>query len=106
MSVADTTELEQLRAFKKLVCDGTFWVVLNMNDTFGPASADAEEMPVEDIQHVLPLFMQYGMDALNAYAAVRRGGDVMEGLQTAGYRLAKEKLLVIKAHVPHFAVDY
>lgn len=97
-------ELARLQAFGELVMDGSFQITLNMNDTFAFASADAEDMPTYDIKHVVPLFQQYGHDALNAYAAVKRGYDVMDdpSLRTSGYYDAKAKLLVLKSNIPYF----
>lgn len=96
-------ELVGLRAFSEIV-DGADLLVLNMNDTFGFACADAEEMPTYDLKHVVPLYQQYGNDALTAYAAVKRGCDVMEDprLRTQGYYDAKAKLQVLKANIPFF----
>lgn len=99
--MTDQEELTELRQYRKLV-ETSFWLALNMNDVFGFGCADAENMPVEDIKHVLPLFNQYGYDALLAYAAVKRGGDPLKQLRTIGYWDAKEKLNMLRDNIPGF----
>lgn len=97
-------EIQDLKDFRSLVEDGSFVILLNMNDTFAWATADAERMPTEDIKHVLPLYQKYGDDALNAYAAVKRNCDVMDHpkLRTDKYYAAKEALLVFKKTIDGF----
>lgn len=104
MTSEEQQELRDLRALQSIVLEGSFHVVLNMNDTFGWACSDAEEMPVEDIVHMVPLFQQYGHDAINAYAAVKRDCDAMDHPQvrTQKYWDAKEKIKVLKANIPYF----
>lgn len=81
-----------------------FWIVLNMNDTFGWACADAEQMPVEDLKKFLPIYKKYQHDATNAYAAVKRGCDVMDHpkLRTPNYYLAKAEIEQIKQGDKYF----
>lgn len=102
MTNEETKELTELRAFKNMVLEGGFWLVVNMNDTFGYACADAEEVPVEDLVHIRPLYQQYGPDALNAYSSVKRKVDVLKELRSPGYYDAKEKIQMLKATIPYF----
>lgn len=52
---------------------GTVSCLLNMNDTFAYACADAEEVPLGDLPAVLAYWHTYGASGLKAWVAIRRG---------------------------------
>jgi len=53
--------------------DGKF--LLNMNDTFCWACADAEEVPFEELKDAVSLFSNFGYDGLIYWVAEKRGID-------------------------------
>ena len=63
---------DRLDAFEVLLA-GAFSIILNMNDTFALATADAESFDTDDFEAMVPLLVQYGRHALTAYVAVKRG---------------------------------
>ena len=103
MTDDEKKELEELR-WLNCFLSKQFYVTLNMNDTFGWACADTEDMPVWDIKKFLPVFMKYKHDATNAYAAVKRGCDVMDHpkLRTPEYYLAKAEIEQIKNSTKYY----
>lgn len=76
---------------------GSHGLWLNLNDTFDYATADAMLLPWEDVPRIETAVCTYGLAALNAYAAVVRGRDVLEELQTPEYWKAKAYLAELDA---------
>ena len=64
------TDAEKLAAYEELM-ECSFYVILNMNDTFGGAG-ESEEMNSDDVEEMLPLIHEYGAKAVIAYAAVKQ----------------------------------
>lgn len=87
------TELFEHDALFVWVNNGAVTCALNMNDTFGYATADCEEVPMEDVQTVARLWRDFGAAGMTAWAAVRRGDEPIEPRQTERYHAAR-KLLV------------
>lgn len=104
MTLEEKQELDNLRSFKEMILEGCHFVLLGMNDTFAWACADCEQVDVYDLPHLVPLFKQYGYDALNAYVAIKRGQDVLDHpkLRTQEYWAAKEKIKVLKDNIEYF----
>ena len=77
--------------FLKKYC---FWISINMNDTFGWACADYEQVDIEDIPKILEIEERFGSDGVNAFCAGIRGEDVMDHpeLRTQQYYEAKKFL--------------
>ena len=71
-------------------------LVLNMNDTFAFATADAEEVPPSQWQEVADIYKEFGRDGLTAWTAIRRNAEPIHckcGHDGPGYTKAKEALL-------------
>lgn len=72
-------------------------VTLNMNDTFGYASADSVEISYWDLQKLKKLYAEYGQDAFIAYAALKkRKLNPIPPLITPAYKKAKEEVLYLR----------
>src|SRR5579883_651631 len=85
--------MTELEAYKEIV-DDCFTLVLNMKDAFHWATADAEDMPADDVLKIVPVVQKYGAHtALLAYAAISRGYDSEhKKLLTGDYWAAKKEL--------------
>jgi hypothetical protein len=75
-----------------------FHHTLNMNDTFGWACSDSEEIDSGDLMDMLPLYEKYSYDAFTAYVSVKRGGElpIMPLLTDNFYKAKKEIELLAK----------
>lgn len=99
--MADTPRLtaDEVQRVLEVLMEDSFGIRLNMNDTFAPM-ADYEDMPIDDLEPMLPLIAKYGSAALTAYAAVRRGKEPMRckcNHRSEGYYAAKREIETIKA---------
>lgn len=98
---------EREKAFEELL-KGSFWVDLNMNDTFAFACADSEKFNADDFDLMVPVIAKYGQSALTAYAAVRRGAEPITcpcGHDGPDYQAAKKEIEAIKAANEYFMMD-
>ena len=73
----------------------TFWVDINLNDTFHYATADSESISADDLQDMEPIFDEFGFDAaIVAYVAILRGYDpTIPQVVTQEFKQAKAKIL-------------
>lgn len=72
---------EDLKIYKELY-DSSFGIRFNMNDTFGWATADEEDISTDNLDVLMPLLRIYGVDeVLDAYVSVKRGYEVMDELK-------------------------
>jgi hypothetical protein len=81
------------------ILEGSFSFTLNMNDTFGFACADAEDMSVDDFEELIPIIAKYGHYALTAYVAVKRDAEPIHcscGHDTKPFQDAREEIKAIK----------
>lgn len=62
------------------------WLV--MNDIFGYASADGEEIPLEEFPTVVKVWNKYEIDGLIAWASLRRKEEPILPLRTENYKAA------------------
>jgi hypothetical protein len=69
----------------KLLCDHSFAIILNANDTFYYASADATTVDSEDIWKLLQVYAKYGDDGVLAFQAKIRDEEVLGQLITNKY---------------------
>ncbi len=95
---------DRMRAMRTLV-DASDTFVLNMNDTFGFATADVEEMDSEDFERMVPVIARHGRAALVAYAAVKRRAEPIDckcNHRSDAYRAARKEIEAIKARNPYF----
>ena len=72
--------------------DDKVYVELNMNDTFGYACADGEELKVEDFEVASKLYKQFENDGLTAFVAQKRNADPLKELVNEKYKAAREYL--------------
>lgn len=77
-----------------------FSVSLNMNDTFGWACAESEEVAIIDLPKLLDVWEKFGSSGVDAFAAVQRDEDVMDhkAVRTPLYYAAKEYLKNYEFH--------
>lgn len=73
------------------------WVMPNLNDTFGYASADSEKLYMDGDPNgnqgtLVAVVSRFGHAGLIAYCAKVRGCEPLEELQTPDYRAAKAAL--------------
>ena len=67
-------------------------VELNMNDTFGYACSDSQDVPLADLHTVSMMWGDFGDDGLIAYAAFIRQRDPIAPRMNAGYMKARAML--------------
>jgi len=77
---------------KDMLLEDCVGIVMNLNDTFYYASADAEEIYYEDLAQLEEVLDRYGYNAIVAYVALKRGHDPMvkRSLNDEFYRAKKE----------------
>jgi hypothetical protein len=85
--------MTELEVYKEII-KSSFNLSLNMNDTFDWACADSEDVDADDVVHIVPIAMKYGVDAtLLAYASVKRGYESsFKELLTDNYKAATREL--------------
>lgn len=66
--------------------DGEVFVYVPLNDCFGYATADLEPLPHDQIIPLYEASKRWGLDGIIAWAAVRRGSEPLEPLQTAKFK--------------------
>jgi hypothetical protein len=72
---------------------GGYTMVLNVNDAFYYATADAEEFPQEDAPVLKKLFEKYGYSGIQAYVAIKRKQDVLPELRSEKYHQAWAEIM-------------
>lgn len=84
----------------KLIYNCAFHLTLNMNDTFGWATADSEDVSDIDIPKLVEVYQKFGSSGVDAFAAMQRGYDVMDhpAVRTPLYYAAKEYLKDYEFH--------
>lgn len=87
-------------ALAKLIHHAAFHITLNMNDTFGWATADSEDVSNYDLEKLVDVYQKFGRAGIDAFAAMQRGYDVMEhpAVRTQLYYAAKEYLKDYEFH--------
>lgn len=71
----------------------SFYVKINLNDTFHYGSTDSELVSIDDLEDLEPLIEEFEFDAILAYIALMRGYDPeIASLITPEYKEAKMKL--------------
>lgn len=70
-------------------------VIYNLNDTFDYASADAENIDMEDFHAFQStyLYIKYGHELIIAYCSLKRKRDPLEPLCTDTFYLAKMDII-------------
>jgi hypothetical protein len=100
---------EQAAKAREVVVDGSYAFRLNMNDTFGFACADGEEMDDYDFELLMPIIAKYGRHALVAYVSVKRKAEPMHcpcGHDGHEYKSARAEIEALKRDFPeNFMVD-
>lgn len=76
----------------KFLDDYAFHIVLNANDTFGYACADAVDVSVEDLPKLLEVEKLFGADGVTAFMALVREEEPLTELQVDKYWEAVEYL--------------
>lgn len=71
-------------------------LVINVNDTFGYACADSEDMTFNDINPVYELYKDFGYDGVVAWVAKNRNEDPIKPRMTEKYKQAKERLTNVR----------
>lgn len=66
---------------------------LNMNDTFGYACADSEEVTLSEIPEVYRLWKKYGHHGLTAWSAVKRNVDPIDECKSEQYTLEMKEIM-------------
>jgi len=89
-------ELLEERAINLEYGDSGVEVYVNMNDTWGYACADSEEVPVDELPKVLYAWKNYEGDGLTAWAALKTGYKPIEPLLTDKYYEAHTKIAAYK----------
>lgn len=70
-------------------CGEFFTPVVNVNDTFAYATADAQRITDDQIDTLIRLERRFGNDGVVAWAAAVRGCEPLEPYRTEKYRLAR-----------------
>ena len=97
----DFAAAEKARALD-VVFEGSFGFSLNVNDMFSWATADAEEMSIDDFFLMVPVIAKYGRDALTAYVAVKRGAQPIGDSLTENYHHARILVELVKSRERFF----
>jgi hypothetical protein len=76
-------DAERYQTICRMIEDGTaFGLMLNANDTFGYACADAELVDdVDSLREVVAIYSQHGYPAVLAWMEKRRGTPVLKELR-------------------------
>jgi hypothetical protein len=69
--------------------DDDWHPAVNVSDTFFYASADAESLKDEEIDSLIQLLKQFGMDGVVAWSANKRGMEPLQQLKTEKYLEAR-----------------
>jgi hypothetical protein len=75
-----------------LLLDNAFEIVLNANDFFGYASADAVTVEMEHFDKLEKMANEYGQDGINAFMAWHENCDPILPHRTPRYEEARTKL--------------
>jgi hypothetical protein len=76
------------------IIEDSFFIIINLSDTFYYACADSEKIEGEDYIELIPLIEKYGYYAEVAYCAIKRGHDPqVKSVLTKEYYLAKDEIL-------------
>jgi len=73
-------------------CGEFFTPVVNVNDTFAYATADAERVTDAQIDNLIAVHKQFGGAGVIAWAASVRGSEPLAAYQTERYFAAREML--------------
>jgi hypothetical protein len=73
--------------------DDNAYPVINCNDKFYYASADAEGFNENDLDVITDMYHKFGIKGADAWIAVKRGIEVLPEYQTPEYENAKQYLL-------------
>lgn len=74
--------------------DGRPWVLCN--DTFYYASADAEDLPIDEVSRLFGVYKKFGYHGVTAWCAEHRGMEPLEPHRTDEYRAARAMLTASK----------
>jgi len=85
------TDSEKARVLDVLV-RSAFYIILNMNDTFAYATADREEVDVDDLEPIFPAIVKHDYHALVAYVARVRGYEPLAPLDGHEYKAARAEV--------------
>lgn len=75
------------------VVSSAYGVDVNMNDVFGWACADSENIEGSDLVDLKPYWDKYGDDALMAYASIARGCDLIKPRMTDTFKQVRAEIL-------------
>jgi hypothetical protein len=76
----------------KLIFNNAFTIVLNSNDFFGFACADATDIQCPAFPVLKRLAFEYGQEGINALASTVADADPLEEHQTEKYKEAKASI--------------
>lgn len=79
----------------EIVVDNELPIVMyiNMNDTFGYACADSEEISVSELIEVRDIWKKYGHHGLTAWSAVKRNVDPIDECKSEQYTLTMKEIM-------------
>ena len=88
----ELTDQELRRVWNMLKECSYYSLPLNMNDTFGYACSESEDVDFPDMLAVTEIFEKYGVPGVNAWAAVKTDQDVIIQRQNDKYKAAKKEI--------------
>jgi len=84
--------MKELNELKELILSYADCIIFNMNDTFVTAS-DVEEVDIDDLVKIWPIYIKYGYDAIVAYASIKRDINPFKELRTDKFKKAKKEII-------------
>ena len=85
----DQNQSSNLEGFLNKFC---FNVVINCNDTFHYASADSQEVDIQDLDKLIETYEKFGDSGVHAFLSLIRNYDCLKELKSDQYFKAKEYL--------------
>ena len=89
---------EELAAYK-LLLDSAHMILLNANDFFGWACADAVELDVTDLSWVIPIVKKYGVEGVEACMTYIRQCFPVKEIRTERFEKAYDEIEELKPKV-------
>jgi len=85
--------MKELNELKELILSNADCIVFNMNDIFSEATSDVEEVDIDDLVQIWPIYMKYSYDAIIAYTSIKRDAHPLKELRTDEFKKAKRAIL-------------
>jgi len=97
--IDENEELKSELSAYKLLLDSAHMILLNANDFFGWACADAVELDVTDLSWVIPIVKKYGVEGVEACMTYIRQCFPVKEIRTERFEKAYDEIEELKPKV-------